>query len=79
MSSLNPRASSKSLSIDMRQTQRDRRQIKTELAGLFDKWNKMTDDELMAEAKKRFPIIAGPPIRGELLKFLVMDHLDKID
>lgn len=62
-----------------RQTQRDRQKIKSELAHKFDQWNLMTDHELMMEAKQRFPALTGEPNRGQLLKFLVMDHLDKID
>lgn len=62
-----------------RQTQRERQQLKSELAEKFNAWNKMTDDELMIEAQKRFPALSGVPERGPLLKFLVMDHLDKIN
>lgn len=39
----------------------------------------MTDDELMAEAKTRFQALSGVPNRGQLLKFLVMDKLDKMN
>lgn len=62
-----------------RQTQRERKQIKSELGDKFRQWNKMTDDELLATVKIRWPAVAGLPERGDLLRFLVMDHLDKIN
>lgn len=62
-----------------RQTLKDRQRIKTELSQAFDQWNKMTDDELLAEVKKRFPIVTGPPNRGQCLKFLTMDKVDQIN
>lgn len=71
-----------------RQTQRDRQMIKTELSQSFDRWNKMTDKELRIEVEKRFQLLRGVPesrlsadssYRGQMLKYLVMDHLNKID
>lgn len=53
--------------------------IKTYLAQSFDRWNQMTDDELMTEVKKRIPALGGVPNRGLLLKILVMDQVDKIN
>lgn len=62
-----------------RQNQRERLQIKSLLSQHFDRWNAMTDDELMAEAKKSFPALSGTPNRGQLLKYLVMNHLQNIN
>jgi hypothetical protein len=67
-----------------RQTIEDRQRIKTELADNFKRWIALPDEELLAEVKKRFSAVnstlpLSPYDRGHLLRFLTMDHLDKID
>lgn len=60
-------------------TKAERRKVIAELAHNFERWNKMTDQELMDEAKKTFAALSGQPNRGFLLKYLTMNHLDQID
>lgn len=60
-------------------TKAKRRRVIAELAHKFDFWNRMTDQQLIAEAKQTFPALYEKPDRGFLLKYLTMNHLERID
>jgi hypothetical protein len=62
-----------------RQTQKDRLRIKTELADEFLKWECMTDSELEVEVRKKVPALLNGFKRDHLLRFLVLNRLDKIN
>jgi len=58
-------------------TIKDRRTIWTQLSKNLELWLKMTDAELLAEAKKGFPNISEAS-RNECIKMLVMDHTEQM-
>lgn len=62
-----------------RTTRQSRQILWSALSKRFDAWNKATDDELRAEVQSLMPgITVHDATRTELLKFLVMDHTDKM-
>ena len=65
-----------------RQTQQDRMIIKNELACEFKEWNGMTDEQLLSVVHRRAPAVFPPEAqdsRGDWLRFLTLDRLDRIN
>lgn len=64
-----------------RQTMTDRNRIKAELVNEFALWVKMTDEQLLQVVHKRAPLAFqfGEGTRGDWLRFLILDRLDRIN
>ncbi len=58
-------------------TKAERRKLWIELAEKMRQWEKMTDAELLEEAKKGFSVITEAT-RWECLHMLVMSHTEKM-